>query len=87
MHGVYHIYNEFMTERDEFYVEEGASAFKACFGNYPSRFKAPQLAISAQNRELIEQDYMLDGYINQIIHKIYHCGDSGRLPNWLQDLI
>ncbi len=87
MHGVYHNYNEFYTPRDENYINEGVIEFTRCFGEKPKGFKAPQLAFSAENRRMIKGMGMsVYGYWNQLTHKVYHCNDSGVLPNWMIDL-
>ncbi len=74
LHGVYHTYREFLTDRNQTYLQEGINEFKACFGYEPEIFKPPQLKISKNNRELIKQNNMILKTIpNKIIHKIYHC--------------
>lgn len=74
LHGVYHEYREFETNRDQDYLQEGINEFKACFGFEPALFKPPQLKISKANRELIKENNMtLKTIPNKIIHKIYHC--------------
>lgn len=55
MHGVYHEYNEFIIERNEDYLEEGIIAFEKCFGFKPEGFKAPQMALSKENKKMIEK--------------------------------
>jgi hypothetical protein len=87
MHGVYHTYNEFATTRDESYVNEGREVFKECFGFYPERFKAPQLNISSENKDVIKKTMKLDNYINEIFHKVYHCSDTGKASNRFIDWI
>jgi len=82
LHGVYHTYNEFATDRDKKYIEEGVDIFERCFGFKPERFKSPQLRITGANKELLG-DIEIDGYLNQIFHKVYHCNDTGLWPNWL----
>ena len=81
MHGVYHTYNEFYTNRNESYINQGKEEFFKCFGFYPQEFKAPQLVISKDNVNLIKSTMKFDGYLNQLLHKAYHCNDSGRLSN------
>jgi len=74
LHGVYHEYEEFETDRNQDYLQEGINEFKACFGYEPTLFKPPQLKISKANRELIKENNMrLKTILNKIIHKIYHC--------------
>lgn len=87
MHGVYHTYNEFGTDRSYAYVQMGAEDFKKCFGFYPDKFKAPQLVLSGYNKKMMEKKYVIYGRFNQLTHKTYHCDDSGKLPNWVQTLI
>ncbi len=74
LHGVYHEYREFETDKNQTYLQEGIDEFKACFGYEPTLFKPPQLRISKNNRELIKENNMkLKTILNKIIHKIYHC--------------
>ena len=74
LHGVYHEYREFETDRNQTYLQEGIDEFKNCFGYEPELFKPPQLKISKANRELIRENNMkLKTIPNKIIHKIYHC--------------
>lgn len=87
MHGVYHAYNEFYTDRNQAYVDEGREEFYKCFGFYPKEFKTPQLAITNNNKKLIQSQMKFDGYLNQFFHKAYHCSDTGRLSNKIIDVI
>ncbi len=74
LHGVYHEYREFETDKNQTYLQKGIDEFKACFGYEPTLFKPPQLRISKNNRELIKNNTMkLKTIPNKIIHKIYHC--------------
>ncbi len=74
LHGVYHEYKEFETDRDQEYLQQGIDEFKTCFGYEPTLFKPPQNRISKTNKELIKQNNMkLKTILNKIIHKIYHC--------------
>jgi len=76
LHGVYHEYREFETDKNQTYLQKGIDEFKACFGYEPTLFKPPQLRISKNNRDLIKQNNMeLKTIPNKIIHKIYHCPD------------
>ena len=82
LHGVYHNYNEFSTFRDSGYLQAGIDAFEKCFGYKPTIFKAPQLALSDENRELLESEgFKVYGQYNQITHKVYHCSDTGLFSN------
>ncbi len=89
MHGVYHTYKEFDTLRDEDYIQEGRKIFLDCFNSSPEGFKPPQLAISIDNKKLLEEkfNFKVHELLGQIFHKTYHCDDSGLLPNWIQGLI
>ena len=87
LHGVYHTYNEFKTERDEEYLEEGIKIFRGCFGFNPERFKPPQIAFSDENTKLIKSKMHLDMYMNSVFHKTYHCNDSGIVSNNIMDFI
>jgi len=86
MHGVYHTYKEFLKDRDEEYIKEGIDIFEKYFNKKPNSFKPPQLAISENNKILIKKYMKLDLRLNQIFHKVYHCSDSGKLPNWFMDI-
>lgn len=85
LHGFYHEYNEFATDRDEEYLKEAQKIFQECFNQTPTRFKAPQLNISKENTFLVKKYLRLDGKINQILHKVYHCKDSGVPYNKFND--
>lgn len=82
MHGVYHTYEEFGVVRDEKYFGEGVDIFENCFGFAPERFKPGQLRLSSEN-DWIRNEVNVDTLWNQIFHKVYHCSDSGKFPNWL----
>jgi len=88
LHGVTHEYEEFLTYRNEEYLQEGLNIFEQAFGFFPKRFKPPQLAISANNIRLISNAGMKIDYGWKIIfHKVYHCNDTGIIPNWLVNLV
>ncbi|MAG79252.1 hypothetical protein CMI40_02650 [Candidatus Pacearchaeota archaeon] len=87
LHGVNHNYNEFKTNRNEEYIKEGIDIFKECFNFKPEIFKAPQLSISRENKELIKENNLeLKGSINQLFHKVYHCNDTGIFSNEIIDI-
>lgn len=87
LHGVYHTYQEFQTERDLDYLQKGIDSFESCIKQSPKRFKPPQLKISKNNKKLIRNvNLKLDLPLNQLLHKAYHCEDSGQFPNWLIDI-
>ena len=82
LHGVHHSFNEFNYDRDVDYLNKGVMAFEKCFGFKPRLFKAPQLALSKENKKLIEnQNFIVKSDFNQLIHKVYHCSDTGRFSN------
>ena len=82
LHGVYHTFNEFGTNRDVAYLEEGINIFEQAFNSTPTRFKAPQLELSKENKMMIEERGLeVDGFWNQLFHKVYHCSDTGRFSN------
>jgi hypothetical protein len=83
LHGIYHHYKEFNTFRDPSYLEPGIHAFQECFNQTPKLFKAPQLALSKENKEWLEQTFKVKGPLNQITHKVYHCNDTGKFSNKL----
>jgi len=85
LHGVYHTYQEFLTDKNQEYLQEGIDIFKECFGFKPTRFKPPQLEINNKNKELISEKNMnLKLKYNQLFHKVYHCKDTGVFKNsWI----
>jgi hypothetical protein len=88
MHGVYHSYNEFYENRNESYLDKGIIGFERCFGEKPSGFKAPQMKLSEENKRMITERGLKNyGPINQILHKAYHCNDSGVFSNAVIDWI
>lgn len=87
MHGVYHEFEEFKTDRNQEYLQEGIDEFEKCFKFKPEIFKSPQLKISENNKKLIKENNLkLKGEVNQLMHKVYHCNDSGKFSNRLIDL-
>ena len=88
MHGVRHSYGEFSRDVSLEDLELGMGIFEDCFGFRPSRFKAPQLKLSDENRELVEGLGMkVDGMLSQVYHKVYHCNDSGFMSNSFHSLL
>lgn len=89
LHGVYHYYNEFSTDRNKEYLQEGINIFEECFNETPKAFKPPQLAISKNNKKLMKSKMKLNVYLNQWLHKVYHCENNvsyGIMPNWVIEL-
>ncbi len=86
MHGVYHTYEEFNTDRKQEYLNKGIEEFQKCFNQTPTIFKPPQIAISKNNKKLIKKNMKLNFYLNELFHKSYHCEDTGEYPNWFIDL-
>ena len=82
MHGVYHSFEEFGVVRDEEYLWEGIEIFEECFGFEPERFKPPQIAWTKEN-DWMKEEIGIDLGWNEIFHKVYHCGDTGVIPNWV----
>ncbi len=82
MHGVTHEYKEFGAVRSVEYFAEGVDIFEGCFGFAPERFKPGNLEWSDEN-DWIRDEIEVDILWNQIFHKVYHCSDTGRFPNWL----
>lgn len=82
LHGVYHTYHEFGFYRNEEYLNEGIGVFEGCFGEVPESFKPPQIYWLEENNWIRER-MSVKLLWNQLTHKVYHCGDSGRFPNWL----
>jgi len=81
MHGVYHVYNEFGDFRDGIYFQDGVDIFEECFGVVPKRFKPGQLKWNKEN-DWIKKEMNVDLFWNQLFHKVYHCEDTGKFPNW-----
>lgn len=87
MHGVRHYYKEFQDNLTQEYLNQGIYAFEKCFGYKPTMFKPPQLALSKENEILLQKNNLTTKkYSNQILHKVYHCNDTGTLPNWFHDV-
>jgi len=87
MHGITHRYMEFGSQISSEEFERGREVFRKCFGFEPKKFKPPQLEISSENRRMVRRKMKLDGYWNQISHKVYHCSDTGVLPNRLVEIL
>ena len=88
MHGMHHSYNEFESEINESELNYSLEIFEDCFGHKPKMFKAPNLALTKENKILLEE-YGLEVRTpyHQTIHKVYHCNDSGTFSNKFHDLI
>ena len=87
LHGVYHEFEEFKTDRNEKYLQEGINIFENCFGFKPEMFKPPQLKISDENKKLMnEKEIKIKTGKNQLLRKVYHCSDTGKFKNWIIDL-
>ena len=88
LHGVTHKFEEFNVNRNQEYLQQGINIFEKCFGFKPRIFKPPQLAISDKNKKLIKENNMkLKLNFNQLVHKVYHCNNSGTFSNRFIDLI
>ena len=87
LHGITHEFQEFNTNKNQEYLEEGIKIFEDCFGFKPDMFKPPQLKISSENKKLIKKNGIkLKLNFNQIIHKVYHCENTGTFSNKIIDL-
>lgn len=87
LHGITHTYKEFKGNISEEDLQEAIDIFYDCFGFYPEKFKPSHLAISAENKKLLKKfNLSLDLTYNQFLHKVYHCNDSGILPNSFHDV-
>lgn len=87
MHGIQHYFEEFKENLTNQQIEEGVKIFQDCFKKRPEIFKSPKLRTSEENKiKLYQQDLKLKSYKNQLFHKVYHCNNSGTLPNWFHDL-
>ena len=85
LHGITHEFREFNTDKNQEYLEGGIKIFEDCFGFKPEMFKPPQLKISKENKKLIKE-YNLKLNFNQLIHKVYHCENTGTFSNRVVDL-
>ena len=89
LHGIRHQpYQEFKTQNiTQEELDEAMKIFQDCFNQTPTMFKSPNLEISNQNKKLIKNNKLkLRTKFKQTIHKVYHCNDSGTLPNWFHDI-
>jgi len=86
MHGITHEYGEFLVPRNSSYIEQGIEIFLGCLNLTARNFKPGQLVITSENKKIIRRYMNLDLKLNQILHKVYHCDDSGIFPNWLIDI-
>jgi predicted deacetylase len=87
LHGITHEYHEFENQNiTQQQLENAIKIFQDCFNQSPKIFKAPGLSLSKQNRELIKSNNLkIRTPYHQTIHKVYHCSDTGNLPNWFHD--
>jgi predicted deacetylase len=83
MHGVTHTYREFLYSNiSQEKLDFGKSEFEKCFAFQPTTFKPPQLVISKENKQLIEDNNLeRRTVLQQITHKVYHCNDSDLISN------
>ena len=83
LHGLYHTYEEFNTNESKVYdLVEAVEIFEQCFGKKPTMFKPPQLKISPENKKVVEDLNMtLRTSFNSVVHKVYHCNDTGVVSN------
>ncbi|OYT36030.1 hypothetical protein B6U91_02080 [Candidatus Pacearchaeota archaeon ex4484_71] len=87
MHGLNHNYREFNYHITDEQLMKGVSEFEECFNQTPKMFKPPQLKISKENRQMIKRHNLeLKRFSNQFFHKVYHCSDTGTLPNKFHDI-
>ena len=87
LHGYKHTYHEFQNNITLKEMHEARRIFYDCFGYYPEIFKAPNLALSSENKVMIEnQNMKVRGKTNQVLKKVYHCNNSGTLPNKFHDI-
>lgn len=87
LHGVNHNYDEFEGNITKEQMDKALADFKTCFKQTPTMFKPPQLKTSKSNLDLIKQYNMTyKGSFNQLTHKVYHCNNTGKLPNWFHNI-
>ena len=88
LHGIGHSYEEFLENITQKDLEEAISIFEECFGSPPTLFKPPQLVLSEQNKKLLgNKGLITKRKFNQLVHKVYHCEDTGIFPNRLIKII
>ena len=88
MHGIKHTYNEFLENISNQEIQNAIQEFEKCFDYKPEMFKPPHLRITKENRKLIKENNLKLKYrANQLIHKVYHCQNSGTFDNWVHDLV
>lgn len=83
LHGISHDYKEFSNkEISQEELDLAIREFEKCFGYKPTLFKAPQLKINKENKELIESNgLILKKRTTPITHKVYHCNNGGIIEN------
>ena len=88
MHGITHEYHEFELKNiSQNELNKAIKEFEECFGYKPQMFKPPYLHLNKKNRKLLKENNLKIKYrFNQAIHKVYHCEDSGTLPNRFHDI-
>lgn len=89
LHGIKHQpYREFNTQNvSQEQLDEAIKIFEECFNQTPTMFKPPQLKINSQNKKLLkENNFFVRNSFHQIIRKVYHCSDTGNLPNKFHDI-
>jgi len=83
LHGITHSYREFLylnISQAEF--NYGMSEFESCFNKSPEMFKPPQMKINKENKNLVKENNLkLKTGFSQVIHKVYHCNDTGIISN------
>jgi hypothetical protein len=88
MHGISHQpFKEFNGNISQAQMNKAIEIFEKCFGYAPEMFKPPQLTITEKNLKLIKlYNLKYKGALNQAFHKVYHCNDTGILPNSFHDV-
>jgi len=87
LHGITHDYYEFGENITTEQMDKAVADFQTCFNQNPTMFKPSQLKISKENLALIKEYNMTyKGSFNQVIHKVYHCNNTGKLPNWFHNI-
>jgi len=83
LHGIHHWpYEEFKTQTiTQADIDFAVYRFETCFGERPDKFKPPQLAISQNNKNVIERSGLKLELNSYILHKVYHCSDTGVRSN------
>jgi predicted deacetylase len=88
LHGITHTYREFLySDISQIKLTFGILEFEKCFNQTPEMFKPPQMKINKKNKQLIKDNSLkLKTGFSQLTHKVYHCSDTGTVPNKIMNI-